>query len=129
MKQRCHRPEHPSYARYGGKGVTVCEEWLESPKAFIEWGITNGWKPGMHIDKDILCDAKGISPAIYSPDTCQFLKGSDNNKYTSQKPRKLTDSDIQRCAALRAEGWTLKQLSEEYQVTLQAIHYRLQKLN
>lgn len=28
MKQRCRNPNAPNYARYGGRGITVCESWL-----------------------------------------------------------------------------------------------------
>jgi hypothetical protein len=27
MRQRCNNPRDPSYARYGGRGITVCERW------------------------------------------------------------------------------------------------------
>lgn len=34
MKQRCHNPKQPHYERYGGRGITVCEEWRNSFEAF-----------------------------------------------------------------------------------------------
>jgi hypothetical protein len=34
LKQRCTIPNHPGYGRYGGRGITVCEEWLNSFEAF-----------------------------------------------------------------------------------------------
>lgn len=34
--QRCSNPEHPFYKDYGGRGITVCERWSASPRAFIE---------------------------------------------------------------------------------------------
>ena len=36
MIQRCHSPQNPSFPRYGGRGVTVCDEWRGSFTAFIE---------------------------------------------------------------------------------------------
>ena len=35
MKGRCLRPTHPKYASYGGRGITVCAEWLEDYAAFL----------------------------------------------------------------------------------------------
>lgn len=35
MIRRCHAPNHPDYRNYGGKGVTVCEQWRESFEAFL----------------------------------------------------------------------------------------------
>ena len=30
MKHRCTNPNHSAYDRYGGRGITICDEWLES---------------------------------------------------------------------------------------------------
>jgi hypothetical protein len=35
MLQRCNNPKHSAYPRYGGKGVTVCDEWANSFEAFL----------------------------------------------------------------------------------------------
>lgn len=36
MIQRCYNKNHDSYSDYGGRGITVCERWLESVENFIE---------------------------------------------------------------------------------------------
>ena len=36
MIDRCCKPEHPCFAYYGGRGITVCDRWLKSPQAFID---------------------------------------------------------------------------------------------
>lgn len=35
MMQRCHDPRNLSYWRYGGRGISVCDEWRESFTAFL----------------------------------------------------------------------------------------------
>lgn len=35
MKQRCQNPRNSRYHRYGGRGITVCPEWLDSFDAFL----------------------------------------------------------------------------------------------
>lgn len=35
MKARCCNPRNPSYARYGGRGITVCPRWLDSFENFL----------------------------------------------------------------------------------------------
>lgn len=37
MKQRCLRPKHQSYKRYGGAGITIFQEWLDNSAAFLIW--------------------------------------------------------------------------------------------
>lgn len=37
MLQRCLNPKHPSYPDYGGRGITVCDEWRKSPAAFVRY--------------------------------------------------------------------------------------------
>lgn len=36
MKARCDNPRNPAYAAYGGRGITVCQRWMDSYEAFIE---------------------------------------------------------------------------------------------
>ena len=64
---RCYDDTNANYARYGGKGVTVCDEWKDQ-EAFIKWYTENniiGWA----IDKDLL----GDDNLVYSPSTCVFI--------------------------------------------------------
>ena len=35
MKRRCYTPRQPNYARYGGRGITVCDKWRDSFEAFL----------------------------------------------------------------------------------------------
>src|SRR5262245_13125482 len=36
MKARCLNPRLPDYPAYGGRGITVCEQWMHSFDAFYE---------------------------------------------------------------------------------------------
>lgn len=85
MMSRCYDPGCSGYQWYGAQGVTVCGEWKDNPKAFVDWAVANGWQPGLHIDKDILCDEKGIHPHIYSPDTCQWVSAKVNVGYATNR--------------------------------------------
>lgn len=36
MRRRCNDPKHPRYLWYGGRGITVCNEWFNSFEKFFE---------------------------------------------------------------------------------------------
>lgn len=80
MKRRCYEKNAMGYNLYGAKGVTVCEEWKTSYSAFKKWSLANGYNDKMTIDKDELCEAKGISPKLYSPETCIWKSREENSK-------------------------------------------------
>jgi len=82
---RCYNNNDPGYKWYGAVGVTLCNEWKNNPKAFIKWSINNGWKPGLQIDKDILCKKLKISPHIYSPETCQWTTAKINVGFATNR--------------------------------------------
>ena len=89
MMQRCYNTKRKEYLNYGARGITVCDEWKEDRTKFFEWAKANGYAPDKQLDKDIGSRELGISPAIYSPETCRFITGSEN----SQATRKLIASN------------------------------------
>lgn len=72
MKARCTYVKHPRYKYYGGKGISICQEWLDYNK-FKSWALSNGYTDLMSIDR--IDSEKG-----YSPDNCQFLTKSENSR-------------------------------------------------
>ena len=74
MKQRCQNPKRPDYKNYGGKGVSVCEEWQEFDSFYL-WAINNGYADTLTIDR---VDPDGN----YSPKNCRWTpqKEQENNR-------------------------------------------------
>lgn len=76
MKARCYDRSREDYPRYGGRGITICDEWLNDPLLFAKWSLENGYKPGLSIDR--IDNNKG-----YSPDNCRWIplnKQSSNRR-------------------------------------------------
>ena len=66
MKQRCCNPHNPNYKYYGGKGVSICQEWINDPLTFINWAMDHGYDENLTIDR--IESDKG-----YCPDNCEFI--------------------------------------------------------
>lgn len=50
MLRRCYNSNHKEFHRYGGRGITVCEEWKDF-LTFYNWAIQNGYQDGLTIER------------------------------------------------------------------------------
>lgn len=80
MKQRCYNPNSIDYKEYGGRGISVAEEWKNSFENFMEWSMISGYSDNLTIDRKD--NERG-----YSPDNCQWVSRSiqSNNKRNNRK--------------------------------------------
>lgn len=51
MIARCYSETAHEYDRYGGRGIRVCDEWLDSFDVFAEWALSNGFKSALTLDR------------------------------------------------------------------------------
>lgn len=66
MKKRCLNPNCKRYKDYGGRGITICDEWLKGFDYFADWAYTNGYKNGLSIERN---DVNGN----YEPSNCCWI--------------------------------------------------------
>lgn len=107
MRARCLKPANPGYVNYGGRGITVCQEWLDSFETFL---ADMGPRPpgGMldRIDND----------AGYSPSNCRWTD------------RKTQNSNRRNCIYVEEGGEriTLKEACRRRNLTYRPIVKRIQ---
>lgn len=95
MKGRCYIKSYASYKHYGGRGISVCEEWKNDFMAFYNWATENGYEDTLTIDR---IDINGN----YCPENCRWVdqKTQSRNRRTNVF---LTDNGITRTVAEWAE--------------------------
>ena len=155
IKDRCLKPNNPSYPHYGGRGITMCDEWKNDFKAFYDWCMANGYAPNLTIDR---IDNNGN----YEPSNCRFVDMyvQANNKTNNHliEINGVTKTLAQWCreynvdyfvteARIRQQGYsplkeltstkkymfngelkTLKQICQEVGMPYKAVHLRITRL-
>jgi hypothetical protein len=73
MIGRCYRLSNNMYYRYGGRGITVCDEWKASFDLFKTWAVKTGYSPDLFLDRQ---DNEGH----YTPENCRWVTRLQNNR-------------------------------------------------
>ena len=110
MISRCYYPKNIGYRNYGGRGITVCDEWRNDFYSFHLWATSNGYKKSLTIDR--IDNNKG-----YNPDNCRWVNQKEqcNNKNSNHT---LTYSGITK---------TISQWSDELNIKVVTIQDRIHR--
>lgn len=107
IKARCFNINSKDYRNYGGRGITICDEWLDY-NVFSNWAIYNKYINGLTIER---IDVNGN----YCPENCCWIE----NKYQGQNTRKV------KRFIYNEKSYTIRQLSENFNVNYYALKARL----
>ena len=109
MKQRTENPKTISYEYYGGRGITVCDEWRDSFEAFRDWAQESGYRDDLTIDR-INVDGN------YDPGNCRWAT------------RKEQMHNTRRCHYITVDGVTkdLTQWAQTIGLSTGAIGWAIQ---
>jgi len=95
MIARCYNPNQTGYENYGGRGITVCDEWLNDRQAFIDWAKTHGYDPKLEIDR---VDNDGN----YSPENCRWATGTQQ-QLNSRRTTTFLEKGTRICSRCKIE--------------------------
>lgn len=93
MNMRCYSKKAINYEQYGGRGITICDEWKNKSDGFLnfkKWALSNGYKEDL--------DEKGINKLSidrinvngnYCPENCRWTdkKTQTNNRTNNMKDK------------------------------------------
>ena len=82
MKDRVFNTKNKRYSDYGGRGITICDDWLDVQN-FYNWAMLNGYSDELSIDR---IDNDGG----YSPENCRWVDITIQNR--NQRIRKDNSS-------------------------------------
>lgn len=103
MFERCERQKHPHYNNYGGRGITICDEW-HIFNNFRDWALNNGYDRSLTIDR---IDVNGN----YEPHNCRWVTIQE------QANNKRSNHNVTICG----ETLTATQCSKKYNIPLSTV--------
>lgn len=110
MKYRCNNEKSTDWKNYGGRGIKICEDWMNSFDSFQYWAIFNGYKEGLTIErKDVNGD--------YCPENCCWIANKEQiwNRTTTIR----VDID--------GKQYVLKDLCDKYNLVYNRVVQRIKK--
>lgn len=108
MKDRCYKPTSKVYKWYGGRGIKICQEWLDSYESFYNWCMENGYKEGLTLDR---INVNGN----YEPDNCRLITQQEQANNTTRN----------RIITFNGESLNIVQWATKLDININTLYARL----
>lgn len=109
IKNRCFNANSADYKNYGGRGIKVCEEWLEF-MPFYNWALNNGYRDNLSIDRI-------NNNGNYEPSNCRWANKSEQNNNKRNVKKILYNNKL----------YTISQLSNILGIKHHCLYTRLRR--
>lgn len=124
MKARCYYEGYYNYSRYGGRGIKVCDRWLEVPNGFKNFKEDMGERPSQYHSIERI-DTNGD----YTPENCRWATSweqSNNKTNNTAHPGVYLQTNGKWLAQFTIRG---KKFSELFDTLEEAQEYRTTTAN
>lgn len=108
IKTRCYNKKSHAYKNYGGRGITMCDEWKNNFKSFYDWAMSNGYQDNLTIDRI-------NNNGNYEPLNCRWvdMKTQSNNKRNNKM------------ITYKNETLSVSEMARKYDITVDRLSKRL----
>lgn len=99
MRYRCNNPNVKAFKYYGGRNISVCDEWEKDFATFRDWAMANGYDDTLTIDR---IDVNGN----YEPSNCRWvdmktqLRNTRRNIYIEYQEKQVSLAEAAELAGI-----------------------------
>lgn len=125
MINRCYWKGHKQYKDYGGRGITICDQWRYNSIAFGDWAIANGYRDDLTIDR---IDVNGN----YEPSNCRWAtrkeQAQNKREYASGRKTGGTYRRNKTLIEINGESKTREEWCDFYGISKKTVEKRIYQL-
>jgi hypothetical protein len=115
MRKRCTYLPHKDYHRYGGRGIKVCDEWMNDFVPFYNWAILHRWERGLQIDRI-------NNDGDYTPLNCRIVTPAINTRNSRVPKINKTTADMIRNYYNADDRLTVRDTATHFAVSYDTVY-------
>lgn len=124
MINRCYWKGHKQYKDYGGRGITICDEWRNNSIAFGDWAVANGYRDDLTIDR---INVNGN----YEPSNCRWAtrkEQAENKREYAIGKRGKRNGRRKTLIEINGESKTREEWCDFYGISRKTVEKRIYQL-